>query len=950
MNRKDEQGEGIVTAVDGAQSGVWRIRLTRIISLVLAAGLVLTLASCSQTTTSEQRMARATELVSAGDFGAASIELKKLLQSESDHQEARRLLGYVHIQQGDGASAEKELLRARELGMPTARTADLLATAYIMQRAFDKALAELAVDGVSGADILVLRGQALLGKGELADAQSAFESARTQAPDSVRPWIGLARVAFARNNLDEANRILAQARSIAPEDVELHLVMAASAEREGDLATAETIYRKIVDGLKAPLLSERGFRAHLGLVNAQILQNKMDEADGTLAKLTRALPSHPEVRYVGAWMAFQKGEYLDSITRLLDMQKMFGVHLPGQLLLGSAYYATGQYEQANSHLTQFVNAVPTHLQGRKLLAATRLRLNRPEDALEALQKAQGTDASDAQLLVMAGRAAAMSGRNEASVNYLRSAAAAAPDDLSIRAELARAYLVRGNIDEAISELQKSSDAQSGDRQSQLLLIGAYLRKNDVASARKLAQTLADQTPDDPTVFMVQGEVELHAGSRPAARRYFTRVLSAQPDHVAAHLQLGRLELEDGNPAGAVEQFDLALAADQASVPAMLGHAQVADLRGDRTLALQWLERARSADAKAIVPRLVLARHYLGMRRQDAALEVANEAVSTHPQDPSARVLLGKAQLMAGDNAKAIATFQYLVNHYPEAPAGYVELAAALGAGGEVAKARAALEKALSLAPGFLNAQVSLVGLDIRAGRLDAALKETVTIQREHANSPVGFSLAGDIHMLGRKYQDAQSAYEQALSKGGGNAAAVRLARAYSLGGKRDKAIQVLTTGVAGHPDDIGLRMSLASVYQEMGDMAAAEKHYQQILALNSNNAPVLNNLALLYLPRDRDRAISLARQAYSIAPQSPAILDTLGWILLEAGQVAEARPLLAKAANQIPNPAVHYHYAVALAREGATKEARQVLEKITASKSEFNERGEAKALLVKLGG
>jgi hypothetical protein len=68
------------------------------------------------------------------------------------------------------------------------------------------------------------------------------------------------------------------------------------------------------------------------------------------------------------------------------------------------------------------------------------------------------------------------------------------------------------------------------------------------------------------------------------------------------------------------------------------------------------------------------------------------------------------------------------------------------------------------------------------------------------------------------------------------------------------------------------------------------------------------------------------------------------------GQVAEARPLLAKAATQIPAPTVHYHYAVALAGEGANKEARQVLEKIISSKGEFNERGEAKALLVKLGG
>ena len=75
------------------------------------------------------------------------------------------------------------------------------------------------------------------------------------------------------------------------------------------------------------------------------------------------------------------------------------------------------------------------------------------------------------------------------------------------------------------------------------------------------------------------------------------------------------------------------------------------------------------------------------------------------------------------------------------------------------------------------------------------------------------------------------------------------------------------------------------------------------------------------------RALPTAEQALKLDPESPAVQDTLGWILVEQGQAKRGLELLGKALAQIPkNPSIRYHYAVALARTGDQAGARKRFE------------------------
>ena len=78
-----------------------------------------------------------------------------------------------------------------------------------------------------------------------------------------------------------------------------------------------------------------------------------------------------------------------------------------------------------------------------------------------------------------------------------------------------------------------------------------------------------------------------------------------------------------------------------------------------------------------------------------------------------------------------------------------------------------------------------------------------------------------------------------------------------------------------------------NVYFSKKDYASAKDAYRKSLSENPQNAPVLNNLAFLYLVRKENlkEAEGLVRRAIEIDPaRKPYYLDTLGSLFLERNE------------------------------------------------------------------
>jgi putative PEP-CTERM system TPR-repeat lipoprotein len=330
------------------------------------------------------------------------------------------------------------------------------------------------------------------------------------------------------------------------------------------------------------------------------------------------------------------------------------------------------------------------------------------------------------------------------------------------------------------------------------------------------------------------------------------------------------------------------------------------------------------------------------------LAVANEAVNLNPDSPQALTLLGNTQLETGDKTSAIATFSKLTLKAEQSPDAFLQLAMAQIADKKYKDARVSLQKALQLQPNHVPSQETLIRLEMTEGQPEAALKIARQIQAQQPKSPLGYDREGDLLLAQNRIPQAVSAYQQALDKGAGSPGFIKYFRAQVLDNPK-LAEQRLNGWLQQHPKDTVVRAYAAEFFMRTGRNKEAIAQYQEINRLTPNKVILLNNLANLYQREKDNRALPTAEQAYKLAPGSPVVQDTLGWILVEQGQVPRGLGLLKQALAKAPkNAAIRYHHAAALAASGNKAQARKELETLLADTPRFPEAESAQALLKRL--
>ena len=91
----------------------------------------------------DQYIDQAKQYEQKGEYRAAIIQLKNAVQQDDKQSQVRMLLAQAYLKIGDGASAEKELKRAKDLGADSELLMPMLGHAYIQQRKFKEVLNEL---------------------------------------------------------------------------------------------------------------------------------------------------------------------------------------------------------------------------------------------------------------------------------------------------------------------------------------------------------------------------------------------------------------------------------------------------------------------------------------------------------------------------------------------------------------------------------------------------------------------------------------------------------------------------------------------------------------------------------------------------------------------------------------------------------------------------------------
>jgi Flp pilus assembly protein TadD len=140
---------------------------------------------------------------------------------------------------------------------------------------------------------------------------------------------------------------------------------------------------------------------------------------------------------------------------------------------------------------------------------------------------------------------------------------------------------------------------------------------------------------------------------------------------------------------------------------------------------------------------------------------------------------------------------------------------------------------------------------------------------------------------------------------------------------------VIASALQTHGDNLELLTSVAVQKVTEGDETEAIRLFRRVIEIDPNHTVALNNLATLLAERRNQlqEAREYIERAIENAGRRPALLDTLGTIMIRAGEPQQAVAALEEAvAGVVTDPRYYFHLAVAYQRLGRDSEAKQALE------------------------
>ena len=145
-------------------------------------------------------------------------------------------------------------------------------------------------------------------------------------------------------------------------------------------------------------------------------------------------------------------------------------------------------------------------------------------------------------------------------------------------------------------------------------------------------------------------------------------------------------------------------------------------------------------------------------------------------------------------------------------------------------------------------------------------------------------------------------------------------------GDLDGAMNVLNSALREMPESTTLRYTRSMLGEQSNNLALMESDLREIIQREPDNVTALNALGYTLANRtDRySEAFTLISRALELAPEEPAILDSMGWILYRQGMYAEAVEYLSRAYAKFPDPEVAAHLGEVLWVSGDTATAMTV--------------------------
>ena len=324
--------------------------------------------------------------------------------------------------------------------------------------------------------------------------------------------------------------------------------------------------------------------------------------------------------------------------------------------------------------------------------------------------------------------------------------------------------------------------------------------------------------------------------------------------------------------------------------------------------------------------LVLFRARLELPNRKKAIAFAEQF--KHVQsDLNIQSQLARWHGLEGDNAKALSLLQAIINQDLSRYQDLLTLGLLEMQVGDLESAEQHLKELLSDERFRSDAYYHLGRLAMRGERFDLAVDRLLRVDRSDLIIEARKHLA-TIALKKNNPNQAQRWFEEAKLLFPSLKYELHLAQArfQTANNMATDAIPVITKVLSQDPNNFEALYIRALAYEQLGNIGGTETDLRRILELNPDNPDALN--ALGYTLADQteryDEALHLISKALELEPESAAIMDSMGWVLLKLGRLIEAEVYFEKAWEKVHDHEIAAHYGELLWRLGQQYDARRI--------------------------
>ena len=837
--------------------------------------------------------------IANGETNAALVALLNAAQEHPDAPEIRQMLATTSIDLGNGARAEKEIQQAMELGLDPVIGWPTLVKAIFIQGEMDRVIDTAYLMPVDmplndRADILGMRGFAEASNRQWSKAKDTLQRALSIAPNSLPAQLGMALLYGRRGQFDETRQWIDRTFETHPEAPDAWGLRGELAMAQGEYAQAEAAFDNAASKRAYPGI-EHALRA---LALSQL--KRYPEAAAELAVLVNTnLNDHPYVNYVKGRLHFEQEKYQAAVEAFDAVYSANPRFLPNRLFLAVTRIMLQQPEQALVHAQFFISRTknllsPTRI-GDGLVTVKRLQVadadasqyKVAEDALvSALTQAPG----DAVTLDLLTAITLLQGKDAESTKYAKQLELI--DSSSAYAE----ELTRSLVEQPTDLERNKNDYEEG-----LLRVLDSFTNNKLQDALAQAQDLSAQSPRKTDPINLIAATHLRLGQWDMAKRRLQESLALDPEQPDVAVNLAKVEMQTNDPAQAKAVLQRLRPDELGSEGTLLLfqlQAQLGELEeGLRLLESSLIDHPEASDIRAVLAAQTLMAGDAGKVEQLTA-GLSEAQMEATPEFYELRV---RAQLLANDIEGALATAEQWVRSFPDSASAQFYLAEALVKGGESERADAAIDRAVTLDPNFLEARIGQIKSLARQNRLTQADAAIATLRDDFGEPVAVLEIEGWFALGTGDYARARGSLERALaSDPNNNELALLLIRTLLVQESYDEAIALMQRRLEQSPQNLKLLMTLAGSYLALQRDADAKAVYARIVDAYPNHIAALNNLAWLSRDDDLEAALGYARTAMELLPTDPYVLATNGKLLLMHGDTSDGIAMLRQAMQRLP--------------------------------------------------